>query len=130
MASENAGGSSWGRLLPCMSDTCSGEAAAESAGEPGRGTDVGESGCCVTGTAFDTEEALEEIAGVVVLDASPTVNDARNRSSRVNFRSPGSSALLLFEIDDGPGLEDRDSGLAGRCGAYVLRASCEPLARR
>jgi len=105
-----------------MSDICGGEAAAESAGEAGRGIHVGESGCCVTGAAFGAGlgEALEDTVGVVVLDASPTVNDARNRSSRVDLRSPGSGVMLLLEVNDGAGLEDRDSGLAGRCAVNGL----------
>lgn len=103
-----------------MSDTCGGGAVVGSnAGEAGRGIDVGESGCCVTTTVFETDEALEDIAGDVVLDASPTENDARRRSSRVNLRSPGSLVLLLFEIDEETGLEDR--GLPGRCDANDLR---------
>jgi hypothetical protein len=75
----------------------------------------------VTGTKFGVGEALEETAGVVVLDTSPTVNDARNRSSRVNLRSPGSGVLLLFEIDGGAGLKGRGSGLAERWAGYDLR---------
>lgn len=119
MARENAGGSS-GVSLHRMSGICPGDAAAESEGEPGRGMDVGESGCCMTGIALVAGEALEEIAGAVILDASPPTNDARNRSSRVDLRSPGSTILLLFEMA-GAGLEDRDRELAGRCAANDLR---------
>jgi hypothetical protein len=81
--------------------------AGETAGDAGKGVEVGDSGCSVTGIG----------AGVDDLDNSAAASFARSLSSKFDLGALASGRLLLFdEWPEGPGLPDR-------------AMSCEPLRR-
>lgn len=79
------------------------------AGDPGRGVEAGDSGCCFAVLIGDGEPRAEA-PGVVALEASPIakVVAARNLSSRVDFDNLLSRGGLMVELlDTGAGLPER-----------------------
>lgn len=62
----------------------------------------------MTGTAWEVGNALVDRFGALPPADSDVAKDARKRSSRVVLRKPES--LVLFAVDEGPGLADRDLG--------------------
>lgn len=76
--------------------------------ESGTGVGGDESGCWATVTAWGEGGALVDGFGVLPPEDSGATKDARKRSSRVVLRKPAS--VVLFAVDEGPGLADRGRG--------------------